>query len=101
MSEKVKAAVLRERERTQTMSKKPDGFYEVLEEIVDVTGEERLVASFTPNNGIRVGIANAGLEEAWAEFDFTDEQAEIIGQALVRWAQRRRAEAEMIRVWPP
>jgi len=30
-------------------------------------------------------------------FDFDDDQAELIGQALVRWAQRSRAETEMIR----
>ncbi len=72
-------------------------FYEVLPEIEGEDGESVLSASFTPNNGIRVQIANQDLGPDWAVFDFTDDQAEQIGQALVRWAQRNRAEAEGIR----
>lgn len=34
-------------------------------------------------------------------FDFTDEQAETLGHALVRWAQRSRAEKELIRCGIP
>lgn len=88
--------------------KRPDNFYEVLPEIVsDDGGQSKLYACFTPNNGIRVGIStvlfdeqgNVEDENGWHEFDFTDDQAEAIGQALVRWAQRRRAESEMVRVW--
>lgn len=80
-------------------------FYEVLPHILDETGETELAASFTPNNGIRIGIAvreedgEGGYTdwEGWYDFDFNDEQAEQIGQALVRWAQRSRAEGELIR----
>ncbi len=83
-------------------------FYEVLPEIIsDDGGQSHLYAAFTPNNGIRIGIIGYEYNEAeelvpeadhWSEFNFTDDQAEQIGQALVRWAQRRRAEGEMIRV---
>ena len=67
--------------------------YEVLPEMHDDTGETKLVASFTSRSGIRIGILDLEEEGAdWCEFDFTDDQAEAVGQALVRWAQRRRAE---------
>ena len=73
-------------------------FYEVLPHITEDGEGTTLAASFTPNNGIRVGLLDPESDDPdWREFDFTDEQAELIGQALVRWAQRHRAEAEMIR----
>lgn len=73
-------------------------FYEVLPEFGDATGNARLMAAFTPSNGIRIGIVNNDLDMAgWAEFDFTEDQAEAVGQALVRWAQRLRAETELVR----
>lgn len=76
-------------------------FYEVLDAIEDEGGYARLTAAFTPNNGIRIHIEDIDDGEGdvshSCEFDFTDAQAEMIGQALVRWAQRRRAEAELIR----
>lgn len=87
----------------------PIEFYEVLPEIYDETGETKLHAAFTPNNGIRIqlserpfdGTAPDGEELGqwtdWRCFDFNDAQAELIGHALVRWAQRDRAETELVR----
>lgn len=81
-------------------------FYEVLPAIFDESGETQLSAAFTPNNGIRVQLSERemnGISGAWGAwtdwrcFDFTAAQAEMIGQALVRWAQRNRAEAELVR----
>ncbi len=79
------------------MTNSPSDFYEVISDIEGEAEGEVLSASFTPNNGIRVQIRNNEEGPSWAVFDFTDEQAEKIGHALVRWAQRRRAENEMIR----
>lgn len=63
-------------------------FYEVLDEIQEEYNPEcTLLAAFTPNNGIRIRLED---EDNYVEFDFTDRQAELIGQALVRWSQRRR-----------
>lgn len=77
-------------------------FYEVLPEIKSEDGDAKLVASFTPNNGIRVGIVNEEIDDGyWREFDFTPDQAETIGQALVRWAQRNRAKTELNRCHYP
>ena len=81
--------------------KKVPGFYEVIPHIKDECDEVTLAASFTPNNGIRIGILDPDQSPDWAEFDFTVDQAEMIGQALVRWAQRSRAEREMIRCTYP
>lgn len=76
-------------------------FYEVLDTIEDEGGYAKLTAAFTPNNGIRVHIESlpddTGYEGSSCEFDFTNAQAEMIGQALVRWAQRDRAEGELVR----
>jgi hypothetical protein len=73
-------------------------FYEVLPHISDGYEVVTLAASFTPNNGIRIGLVDIRSDDPdWREFDFDDGQAEMIGQALVRWAQRRRAEAELAR----
>lgn len=72
-------------------------FYEVLPDMTEDAGEATLSASFTPNNGIRVQIQNDDLGPDWAVFDFTKAQAEMVGQALIRWAQRARAEGELIR----
>lgn len=73
--------------------------YEVLDEITDESEEARLYASYTPNNGIRLGIlqnflydpeaggqTEDGWDIAWREFDLTPEQAQKIGEALLRWA---------------
>lgn len=74
-------------------------FYEVLPSITAEGYDATLVASFTANNGIRLHITNSEDGEVvdGAEFDFSPEQAELIGQALVRWAQRSRAEGELLR----
>ena len=66
--------------------------YEVLPELRDETGEEILSASFTTNNGIRIQIRNDDLGPDWAVFDFTAEQAETVGSALLRWALARAAQ---------
>lgn len=74
-------------------------FYEVLEKIQEEHDSNcTLQAAFTPNNGIRISVHNKDADyEDFASFDFTNDQAEHIGQALVRWAQRRRAEGERTR----
>lgn len=67
--------------------------YEVLPTIRDEAQEATIVASYTPNNGIRIGIINDDANpDAWAEFDFDDDQAEALGLALIRWAKSRRNE---------
>ena len=66
----------------------PDG-YEVLDEITNGFDENRarLGASYTPNNGIRIGIINDDTNpHAWAEYDFSFAEADALGQALIRWA---------------
>lgn len=71
-------------------------FYEVLPHIED--NDVTLSASFTADNGIRLQLLDqASDDEDWRVFDFTEEEAELIGQALVRWAQRSRAEDELVR----
>jgi hypothetical protein len=84
---------------------KPDpqvDFYEVLPQMQDEVGEVTLSASFTPNNGIRISLLDTESDDPnWRDFDFDEEQAEIVGQALVRWAQRSRAEREIIRCCRP
>ena len=85
-------------ERATNRSKRPDNFYEVLDKITDADGMGTLTAAFTPNNGIRISIVDSE-QMILTSFDFTPEQAELIGQALVRWAQRSRAEGEMFRCW--
>ncbi len=73
-------------------------FYETLSDIQDETAEVTLAASFTPNNGIRIGLLDTESEDRdWREFDFDVEQADLVGHALVRWAQRRRAMTELVR----
>ena len=70
----------------------PDG-YEVLKEMQNGFEEDRarLVASYTPNNGIRIGIINDDTNpDAWAEYDFSPDEADRLGNALIRWAGRRR-----------
>lgn len=62
--------------------------YETLPHILDQTQEVTLAASFTPNNGIRIGLADTESEDPnWREFDFTRDQAKLIGEALIRWAK--------------
>lgn len=80
-------------------TKRQQDFYEVIDPIKSEDGYSTLSASFTPNNGLRVMIRDGEGDPHWHNFDFTTEQAELIGQALVRWAQRQRAETEMIRCW--
>lgn len=64
-----------------------EAHYEVMEPLAGEDGESSLVASYTPNNGIRIGIINDDVNpEAWAEFDFSPKQARLIGNALLRWA---------------
>jgi hypothetical protein len=78
-------------------------FYEILPEIKNErTYDEWLTAAFTPNNGIRITIVNRDdvdeiNSDKLCSFDFEDDQAEMIGQALVRWARCHRAEREIIR----
>jgi hypothetical protein len=73
-------------------------FYEVLPHIIDENDQVTLAASFTASNGIRIGLADRESDDPdWREFYFTQQQAEMIGQALVRWAQRCYAEGELIR----
>jgi hypothetical protein len=62
--------------------------YEALPDMWD--GEAKLSAAYTANNGIRLQIHDEELSPDWAVFDFTDDQAEAVGQALVRWARARR-----------
>lgn len=81
-------------------------FYESLPQIKDESGEVVLHASFTANNGIRIQLLDSESDDAdWRVFDFNNDQAEVVGQALVRWAQRRRAEAELnrcnVRIFAP
>ncbi len=72
--------------------------YEVLKEILEEPNNFRsaLLASYTPNNGIRIGIrATEGSDDYenfpdWMEFDFNADQAEMIGNALLRWAKDDR-----------
>lgn len=79
---------------TQTWS----NFYEALDAITSEDGVAKLTASFTPNNGIRIRIEEKDDEvDQYAEYDFTENQAEEIGQFLIRWAQRSRAEGELAR----
>lgn len=76
--------------------------YEVLPEMVEEDdGSSKLAASWTPNNGIRIGIINHfpteeselspagddGWDMCWRGFDFTREQARILGEALIRWSK--------------
>lgn len=69
--------------------------YEVLAEILEEPNnyQTALAASYTPNNGIRIGIrAVEGSDDYevfpdWMEFDFSAEQAEMIGTALLSWAK--------------
>ena len=60
--------------------------------------QDKMYPGFTSNNGIRIGLLDTESDDPdWREFDFDPDQAEMIGQALVRWAQRSRAQAEIIR----
>lgn len=75
--------------------------YEVLDQMVEEDGSARLAASWTPNNGIRIGILSHfdeqelelspagedGWDICWREFDFTREQARKLGEALIRWSK--------------
>lgn len=72
--------------------------YEVLDDMTDEQGEVTLSASYTPNNGIRVQLLDSDSDDPdWRVFDFTTEQAEIIGRALVRWAEAHRASPYSVR----
>lgn len=77
--------------------------YERLPEMVEENGEAKLFAAYSPNNGIRIEIQNwfdksdreyeQLLPDGWDAylrvFDFTPEQAKILGEALLRWAAAR------------
>jgi hypothetical protein len=89
-------------DRDQTAPWWEGTIYEVLPTIANPrTHDEWLTAAFTPNNGIRITIVNRADpdedDETLCSFDFNADQAEMIGQALVRWAQRRRANRDMVR----
>jgi len=74
--------------------------YESLPEFIDDTGEEKLQASYSSNNGIRIAIENKFsadeleheqfTEDGWdcclRSFDLSSEQARQLGNALIRWA---------------
>ena len=74
--------------------------YEVMPELIDDCVEAKLLASYTPNNGIRIGILgffdekeielSAAGEDGWdvclREFDLSSDQARKLGEALIRWA---------------
>lgn len=65
--------------------------YEVLPDLYDENGEVTLSAAFTPNNGIRIQLLDAKSDDPdWRVFDFTPDQAEMIGNALLRWAKARK-----------
>lgn len=64
--------------------------YEVIEPIRDDVQEASISASYTPNNGIRIDIINDDLSWEWAGFNLTPDQAEMFGDALIRWARARR-----------
>jgi hypothetical protein len=77
--------------------------YETLEQMIEKDGGARLAASWTPSNGIRIGIichfdeeekelspaGDDGWDMCWREFDFTREQARELGEALIRWSNDR------------
>lgn len=63
--------------------------YERLAHISD--GDATLAASYSANNGIRIDILDPELSADWACFEFTDDQAEAVGNALLRWARARKA----------
>lgn len=83
---------MRVAEREDRMPNRDSG-YETIAPIRDDAQEATIAASYTPNNGIRIEIINDDLSPDWAVFDMTDEDAEKIGAALVRWAAARRASA--------
>ena len=62
--------------------------YEVLPDLVGDDGEV-LSASYTANNGIRLQIRQD--DGDWAVFDFTSDQANLIGGFLLWWAGLQRA----------
>jgi len=59
--------------------------YEVLPDIMSDDGKETISASWTPNNGRRIQILNDDMQD-WACFNMTKEQAQTLGEALLRWA---------------
>lgn len=61
--------------------------YEVLDPISEDGGSAMLQATFTPSNGIRITIENDDIEHL-AVFDFTEEQAKMIGAKLIEWSER-------------
>lgn len=82
--------------------------YEDLGEMVENGGEAKLHAAYSAKNGIRIEIANWFNEEdrqyeqltddGWdgflRVFDFNEEQAMRLGEALIRWAKASTAERE-------
>jgi hypothetical protein len=64
--------------------------YEVLPDILDESGEVALSASYTASNGIRIQLLEPLEHPDWLAFDFTQEQARLIGEALIRWADAEK-----------
>lgn len=66
------------------------GKYEVLDTIREDGNEADLSVSYTPNNGIRIQIFDITGNGDWAVFDFNADQAELVGRALIRFAEDDR-----------
>lgn len=64
--------------------------YEVLDNLREEANEATLSVSYTPNNGIRIQILDDTLAKDWAVFDLNAEQAELVGRALIRFAEDDR-----------
>lgn len=64
--------------------------YELLDPMIDACHEVILAATFTGNNGIRIGLQDT---EDWTEFDLSPEQARTLGEALIRWSAAGHASA--------
>lgn len=68
----------------------PEG-YEVLDEMLGECEDQRLYATYTPGNGIAIGILNQDNDEEWdgfwREFHLSAERAIVLGEALVRWGK--------------
>ncbi len=72
--------------------------YEILPDMTDQnTFKENgdlvtLSAGFTAGNGIRIQLLDMGSDDPdWRVFDFTEDQAKILGSALLRWAEAHGA----------
>lgn len=62
--------------------------YEYMKTVVSEDGDSTLDASFTPNNGIKIGITDKEyFDGEQAEFFLDDETALALGEALIRWVK--------------